>query len=75
MIETLAAIDAPHFYGGIVLLDDRVVEAAPIVGYMERERWTRDRVRSYCAQKSWRVSVVHQFWRVSVVHQLERQPT
>jgi hypothetical protein len=54
--ETLAAIDAPHFFCGIVLWDDRVIEAAPIVKYMKR--WDRARVREYCRGKGWKVSVV-----------------
>jgi hypothetical protein len=58
MIETLAVIDAPHFYCGIILHDNVVIEAAPIVGYMKKQRWTRDRVRAYCAEKNWKVSVV-----------------
>ena len=56
--EVLAAIDAPHFYAGIVLRDDRVVESANIVRYMRG--WTRDRVREYCKQKGWYVHVVSQ---------------
>lgn len=63
MIETLASIDAPHFNAGIVLWDDKVVEAAPIVGYMKKAKWTRDRVRAYCAEKKWKVSVVYQMER------------
>lgn len=59
LVEILAAIDAPHFYAGIVLWDDRVVEAAPIVGYMKKQKWTRARVRGYCAEKGWRISVVY----------------
>lgn len=59
--ETLAAIDAPHFYAGVVLWDDRVVEAADIVKYMRR--WPRARVRDYCAGKGWKVSVVYQMER------------
>ncbi len=58
MIEILAAVDAPHFHAGIVLRADRVVEAAPILKYMTG--WSRDRVRSYCAAKGWRVSIVRQ---------------
>lgn len=58
MIEILAVVDAPHFYAGIVLHDDRVTEAADIVKYMRG--WSRDRVRSYCRGKRWKVSVV---WR------------
>lgn len=52
----LAAIDAPHFYAGIVLEADIVTEAAPIVKYMRG--WSRDKVRSYCQQKGWKVAVV-----------------
>jgi hypothetical protein len=58
MIETLAQIKAPHFTAGLVLRDDHVIEAAPIIGYMARQRWTRTRVRAYCAEKGWRVVVV-----------------
>lgn len=61
MREVLAAIDAPHFYAGIVLQNDQVVEAADIVKYMRR--WSRDRVRDYCKSKNWRVSVIWQMDR------------
>lgn len=65
MIETLAVIDAENhptkFYCGIVLHDDRVVEAADIVKYMRG--WSRDRVRDYCKSKGWKVSVVHEVQR------------
>jgi hypothetical protein len=30
----------------------------PIVSYMAKERWTRDKVRSYCRTKGWRIVVV-----------------
>lgn len=63
VVEILAAIDAPHFHAGIVLWDDRVIEAADIVHYMKRGKWTRDRVREYCQQNGWRVSIVHQIER------------
>jgi hypothetical protein len=63
MKEILAAIDAPHFFCGIVLHDDKVIEAAPIVGYMKRQRWTRTRVRDYCKQQGWTVSVVSEMER------------
>ncbi len=56
MIETLAAIDAPHFLAGIVLADDRVIEAADVVKYMRG--WRRAQVRDYCHRKGWQVSVV-----------------
>jgi hypothetical protein len=54
--KILAAIEAPHFLAGIVLREDKVIEAADIVKYMKG--WTRDRVRAYCKGKGWDVSVV-----------------
>jgi len=66
MIEILAQIKAPkprHFVAGIVLWDDEVVEAAPIVGFMKRGRWTRAVVRDYCQRKGWEISVVHEIRR------------
>jgi hypothetical protein len=62
MIEILAAIDAPKtgskpgFFAGIVLWDDRVEVTADIVRYMRG--WDRDRVRSYCKQRGWTVTIV-----------------
>lgn len=56
--EILASIDAPHFCAGVVLWDDKVIEAAPIVRYMKG--WTRARVRAYCGDKKWKVSVVYE---------------
>ena len=62
MTETLAVIDAPHFfYAGIVLWDDKVTEAADIIKYMRK--WRRDRVRDYCKSKGWKVTVVYQMER------------
>jgi hypothetical protein len=66
MIEILAQIRAPKpkaFTAGIVLWDDVVVEAAPIVGYMKRQKWTRDRVRDFCATSGWEVTVIHKIER------------
>jgi hypothetical protein len=63
MRETLAQIDCPHFCAGIVLQNDKVVEAAPIVKYMARQRWSRDRVRDYCRQRGWKVIVVEELQR------------
>lgn len=59
--EILAVIDAPHFYAGIVLWDDKVTEAADIVKYMKR--WDRNKVRDYCKTKNWKVSVVYEMQR------------
>jgi hypothetical protein len=66
VIEILAQISAPEpkpFTAGLVLWDDVVVEAAPIIGYMQRGRWSRMRVRNYCHDKGWVISVVHQMRR------------
>jgi hypothetical protein len=63
MTEILAQIRGDKFCAGIVLWDDRVVEAAPIVGNMKRGRWSRERVRSHCATKGWQVEVVWQMER------------
>ena len=63
IIETLAQIEAPHFSAGVVLFDDIVAEASPIIGYMKKGKWTRERVRDYCAGKGWKVSVVYQHER------------
>ena len=65
MIELLAQVEGRDhkgrpFCAGIVLWDDVVVEAAPIVHYMKRQRWTRDQVRDYCAKRGWTVTVVSQ---------------
>jgi hypothetical protein len=60
MIEILAQITAEHFTAGLVLHDDDVVEAAPIIGYMQKGRWTRAVVRDYCARKGWTITVVRQ---------------
>jgi len=56
MTEILAYIEAPHFRAGIVLHNDKVVEAADIVRYMKR--WSRKRVRAYCSAKGWKIAVI-----------------
>jgi hypothetical protein len=63
MIEQLAQITASGdkpFTAGLVLHDDDVVEAAPIIRYMERGRWTRAVVRDYCERRGWTIKVVRQ---------------
>jgi hypothetical protein len=68
MRETLAQITTPkpprHSRGyctGIILWDDRVVEAAPCFRFMRR--WSRDKVRAYCELMGWEVRVVHELER------------
>jgi hypothetical protein len=47
----LARIVSPHFVAGIVLSNDVVAEAAPIVAFMMG--WQRGRVRDHCRSKAW----------------------
>src|SRR5262245_60054231 len=41
--------------------EQQVIEAADIIRYLKGK--TRAQVRAYCAQRGWRVSVVHQLER------------
>lgn len=49
--ERLIQITAPHFVAGIVALDGRVVEAAPILRYMAG--WTGQEMVACCRRKGW----------------------
>jgi hypothetical protein len=56
-VEILAQINGIHAHGkpfsvGVVLWDDIVIEAAPLVGYMKQQRWNRDRARAHCAERA-----------------------
>ena len=55
-MNLLAQVTAPHFCAGIILADNVVIEAAPIISYMRG--WNRDKVRDYCTRKGWRVRLV-----------------
>lgn len=68
MIEILAQIESegpPKFTAGLVLQDDVVVEAAPIVRFMMTKHYTRAEVRAYCRHRGWRISVVHRLERAA----------
>lgn len=59
--EILAGIQFKHrsgasAYCGIVLYDDVVVEAAPLIGFMKG--WTRARVKQYCADRDWATEII-----------------
>lgn len=51
MTESLVRIEAPHLVAGVVAVGGRVVEAAPILGYMLG--WSGIDVADYCARKGW----------------------
>lgn len=54
-VETLEGIK-PSFVAGLVLEQNVVTEAAPIIRYMIG--WNRDRVRNYAKKRGWIVRVV-----------------
>ncbi len=54
--EVLLAIDAPHFYCGVILRDDRVIRTAPIVRYLHR--WNIQRLIRYGQAHGWRVEAI-----------------
>lgn len=45
-------IDSGYFFAGVVVVDNIVVRAAPIVKYMRG--WSGDRVCAYARSKRWR---------------------
>ena len=51
--ESLLAIDAPYFYCGVVVRNDRVIRAAPIVRYTLG--WTAQHLHDYARRRGWRV--------------------
>lgn len=55
-IEDLARISAPYFCAGLVLENDVVVRAAPILGYMRG--WSLERVSHYAKSKRWTLQVL-----------------
>lgn len=56
--ERLLRIVAPHFVAGIILRDDVVIKAAPIVRYMAVNKWSYWRVFGYCQEKAWSLEVI-----------------
>lgn len=48
-------ITAPHFVAGIELEHDIVTKAAPIIGYMRKQKWPEASVRDYCRAKGWTI--------------------
>jgi hypothetical protein len=56
MTELLAQVSAPHMCAGLVLVNARVTQAAPILSYMRG--WTARRVKDYCDRKGWTIERV-----------------
>jgi hypothetical protein len=53
----IAQITAPHFCACLVLANDRVDRAAPIIAWMTGKPLAF--VRSYCARKRWLLTIHH----------------
>lgn len=53
-MRLLVSVDAPHFCAGLVITDDVVTEAAPILKYMLG--WNTERVRGYIRKKGWKAT-------------------
>jgi hypothetical protein len=58
MNETLVQIRSRNFVAGIVLIDDKVVETAPILRFLKG--WSGQRVWEYCARYRWEVETVRE---------------
>jgi len=56
--DIVISITAPDFCCGLVIRDDVVVRAAPIIGYMARLHWSAARVSAYCRKRGWRFEIV-----------------
>lgn len=59
VVESLLQINAPHFCGGVVLRNGRVIDAPPIMGYMAANSWGESKVREYCKKKGWEIVTVN----------------
>jgi hypothetical protein len=57
-IETLVCVHSSYFQAGIVLVDDKVTETAPILKYMMG--WSREKVRAYVTEKKWKAALLHE---------------
>lgn len=56
--ETLTAqIKSSYFTAGLIIQDDFVTRAAPIIKYMIG--WEVSRVKTYCIKKNWEVEFVN----------------
>ena len=57
MAESLIQIITPHFVAGLVAREGKVVEAAPIIRYMQG--WDGRQVAAYCKKKNWEWRKIH----------------
>jgi hypothetical protein len=52
----LIAVNAPHFYAGVIVEDGVVVRAAPILKWCVG--WQRDRLALYFKRKGWKAIII-----------------
>jgi hypothetical protein len=52
----LIAVDAPHFYAGILFMNDKIFLAAPILRWAEGR--TLQSFVDYCKRKKWKLTFV-----------------
>lgn len=59
-MQTLLRISAPHFVAGLVLEQNtwQAVDAAPILWWMVRQRWTWQTIEPYLKRKGWTWEVI-----------------
>ena len=57
MNDYLVAVDAPHFYAGIVMDGDRCVKAAPILAWAIGK--TRAELSGYFRKHRWKAIVIY----------------
>lgn len=54
----IISITADHFSAGLVLENDEIVQAAPIVYWMLTNRFNKKDIQNYCRRKKWKCEVV-----------------
>ena len=52
-VKYVLQVDAPYFCAGLVLLNDVVIDAAPILKYMRH--WSRYQILTYCRFRGWKI--------------------
>jgi hypothetical protein len=50
----LAAIEAPHFYAGVIVHRDQIIKAPPLLQYMRS--WTYPELKKFVTDHHWRIA-------------------
>ncbi len=64
MAKVTLQITARHFCAGLVVTNDVITGAAPILGYMKG--WELERVVAYCRRKDWHIGAVAELVQAAV---------